>query len=139
MAIVLISCENHQTQQMGNAWSLPEPTATAEPVLELRSEGLNGTTANGRTRLSHRLIVQMVAMVLKVVYFPLHELLGLGGVLGWVFQQLFQAPDDSRFLSMPQIMEKLFDPLFGLVGAFPMQRVTHHPEVLARMMKIQRF
>jgi hypothetical protein len=124
---------------MGNAWPLPEPTATAEPVLELRSEGLNGPTANGGTRLSHRLIVQMVAMVLKVVYFPLHELLGFSGALGWVFQQLFQAPDDSRFLSMPQIMEKLFDPLFGLVGAFPVQRVTHRPEVLARMMKIQRF
>ena len=82
MAIVLISRENHQTQQMGNAWPLPEPTATAEPVLELRSEGLNGPTANGGTRLSHRLIVQMVAMVLKVVYFPFHDLLDFGGALG---------------------------------------------------------
>ena len=84
---------------MGNAWSLPEPTTTAEPVLELTSEGLNRATANGWARLSHRLIVQMVAMVLKVVYFPSHD-------LGWA-------------------------------GAFPVQSVSHRPEVLARMMKVQ--
>src|ERR1035441_10172139 len=137
VAIVLISHENHQTQQMGDAWSLPEPATTAEPVLELRPEGFNCPTANGRARLSHRLIVQMVAMVLKVVYFPFHDLLDFGGALGWAFKQLFQAPDDSRFLPMTQIMEKLFDPLFGLVRAFPVQSVTHRPEVLARMMKVQ--
>src|ERR1035437_618813 len=122
---------------MGDAWSPQDPATTAEPVLELRPEGLNCPTANGRASLSHRLIVQMAAMVLKVVYFPFHDLLGFGGALGWAFKQLFQAPDDSRFLPMTQIMEKLFDPLFGLVRAFPVQSVTHRPEVLARMMKVQ--
>lgn len=117
MALVLISREHDQAQQMGNAWSLPEPAATAEPVLELRSERLNCPTANGCASLSHRLVVQMVAMVLKVVYFPLHELLGFSGALGWVFQQLFQAPDDSRFLSMTQIMEKLST--HSLAGSVP--------------------
>ena len=92
MAIVLISHENDQTQQMGNAWSLPEPTTTAEPILELRSEGLNCPTANGSASLSHRLIVQMVAMVLKVVYFPFHDLLGLSWTRSWAFKQLFQTP-----------------------------------------------
>src|SRR5665811_1677440 len=48
---------------MGDAWSLPEPATTAEPVLELRPEGFNCPTANGRASLSHRLIVQMVAML----------------------------------------------------------------------------
>src|ERR1035441_9902612 len=43
MAIVLISHENDQTQQMGNAWSLPEPTTASESVLELRPEGLDRT------------------------------------------------------------------------------------------------
>ena len=80
---------------MGKAWSLPEPTTTAEPVLELRSEGLNCPTADGSASLGHRLIVQMVAMVLKVVCFPSHDLLDFGGAL-WAFKQLFQAPDDSR-------------------------------------------
>jgi hypothetical protein len=81
---------------MGKAWSLPEPTTTAEPVLELRSEGLNCPTANGRASVSHRLILQMVAMVLKAACFPFHDLLDFGGALGWAFKQLFQAPDDSR-------------------------------------------
>ena len=122
---------------MSDAGSLPEPTTTAEPVLELRPEGLNCPTANGSASLSHSLIVQMVAMVLKAVYFPSHDLLDFGGALGWAFKQLFQAPEDSRFLSMTQIMEKLFDPLFGWVRAFPVQSVSHRPEVLARMMKVQ--
>src|ERR1022692_3094574 len=122
---------------MSDAWSLPEPATTPEPVLELRSERLNCPTANGWTRLGHRLIVQMVAVVLKIVYFPLHNLLGFSRARGRLFKQLFQTPHDSRFLSMTQIMEKCFDPLFGLVGAFPVQRVTHCPEVLARMMKVQ--
>ena len=69
----------------------------------------------------------MVAMVLEVVCFPFHDLLDFGGALGWAFKQLFQAPDDSRFLSMTQIMEKLLDPLFGLVGAFPVQSVSPLP------------
>src|ERR1039457_1626791 len=36
-------------------------------------------------------------------------------------------------------MQKRLDPLFGWVGAFSMQSVTHRPEVLAGMMKIQCF
>ena len=92
---------------MGDAWSLPEATTTAEPILELRSEGFNCPTANGRASLSHRLIKQMVAMVLKVVYFPFHDLLDFGGALGWAFMQLFQAPEDSHFLSMTQSLEEL--------------------------------
>ena len=102
---------------MGNAWSPPEPTTTAEPVLELRCEGLNCPTADGSASLGHRLIVQMVAMVLKVVCFPSHDLLDFGGALPWAFKQLFQAPDDSRFLSMTQIMEKLST--HSLAGSVP--------------------
>src|ERR1017187_6395557 len=79
----------------------------------------------------------MVTMVLEVVYFPFHDLLDFSGALGWAFQQLFQAPYDSRFLAMTQIMQQLLDPLFGLVGAFPMQSVTHRPEELAGLGKIQ--
>src|ERR1035438_7403955 len=108
---------------MGDAWSLPESATTAEAVLELRPEGLNCPTANGCASFGHRLIVQMVAMVLKVVYFLLHDLLGFSGALGGAFKQLFQAPDDARFLSMTQIMQMLLDPLFGWGGAFPVQSV----------------
>src|ERR1017187_4986553 len=79
----------------------------------------------------------MVTMVLEVVYFPFHDLLDFSGALGWAFQQLFQAPYDSRFLAMTHLMQQLLDPRFGLVGAFPMQSVTHRPEVLAVMVKIQ--
>src|ERR1035441_6443248 len=79
----------------------------------------------------------MVTMVLEVVYFPFHDLLDFSGALGWAFQQLFQAPYDSRFLPMTQIMQKLLDPLFGWVGAFPVQSVSHRPKVLAGMVKIQ--
>jgi hypothetical protein len=79
----------------------------------------------------------MVTMVLEVVYFPFHDLLDFSGALGWAFQQLFQASYDSRFLPMTQIMQKLLDPLFGWVGAFPVQSVSHRPKVLARMVKIQ--
>ena len=57
MAIVLISDENDQPQQMGNARSLPEPTTTSESVLELRPEGLDRPTANGRASLGHRLVM----------------------------------------------------------------------------------
>jgi hypothetical protein len=42
----------------------------------------------------------MAAMVLKVVYFPFHDLLGFCGALGRAFKQLFQTPYDSRFLPM---------------------------------------
>src|ERR1035441_9848353 len=79
----------------------------------------------------------MVTMVFKVVYFPFHNLLDFSGALGGAFQQLFQASYDSRFLAMTQIMQKLLHPLFGLVGAFPVQSVSHRPKVLAGMVKIQ--
>src|ERR1035437_2633231 len=79
----------------------------------------------------------MVTMVLEVVYFRFHDLLDFSGALGWAFQQLFQASYDSRFLPMTQLMQQLLDPLFGWVGAFPVQSVTHRPKVLARMVKIQ--
>ena len=63
--------------------------------------------------------------------------MGFSGALGWAFKQLFQTLPDSRFLAMTQIMQKLLHPLFGLVGAFPVQSVTPGPEVLAGMVKIQ--
>ena len=98
---------------MGNARPLPESTTTAEPVLELRAKGLDCPTAYGCASVGHRLVVEMVTMIIEVVYFPFHNLLDFSGALGWAFQQLFQATDDSRFPPMTQIMQKLLHPLCG--------------------------
>ena len=67
---------------MADAWSPPELTAPTEPLLELNAQGLHCAAANGRASLSYRLIMQMVAMVAKVVYFACHNLLDFGGALG---------------------------------------------------------
>jgi hypothetical protein len=89
---------------VADAGSLAELTTPTEPLLELSAQELNGTAANGRASLSDRLIMQMVAMVLKVVYLPFQNLLDLGAALGSAFKQLFQAPYYLPFLSMAQTM-----------------------------------
>jgi hypothetical protein len=46
----------------------------------------------GRVSLNHCLVMQMVAMVSKVVYLSFHSLLDLGGALGCALEPLSQAP-----------------------------------------------
>ena len=104
---------------MANAWSPPELTTAAEPLLELNAQGLNCAAANGGARLGHRLIMQMVAMVANAVYFACHNLLDFGGARGWAFKPFLQAPYDSRLLSVTQTLQEFWTHSLALAVPSP--------------------
>ena len=66
---------------MSEARAAPDLAAAAQAPLQLLAQGFDGPAAAWRARLLHRLVVQMLAMSHKVVYFPFHHFLALGRAL----------------------------------------------------------
>src|ERR1017187_7153546 len=108
---------------MGEPWAAPGLTATAQTLLELFAQRLGGPTAPRSPGWLHRLVVQVVAVVLKVTHFPFEfDLLG-GRAHGGGLEQLFQAAHDARLAAPPQGLEPRLHPGPGFRRAFAVEQV----------------
>src|ERR1035441_7654970 len=62
--------QDAQSEQMSESLAAPGLTATAQTLLELFAQRLGGSAAPRGSGFLHRLVVQVVAVVLKVAHFP---------------------------------------------------------------------
>jgi hypothetical protein len=73
---------------MSEARPAPNPSAAPQAPLQLLAQRFDRPAAARRTRFLHGFVVQMLAMIQKVVHLPLHHLMALGGVRSdWAFRQ----------------------------------------------------
>lgn len=87
---------------MGETRAAPNLAAPAQAPLQLLAQRFDRPAAARRTRFLHRVVVQMMAMVYKVVHFPLHPFLTLGRWLRLGLQKLLEATHQASFLSLSQ-------------------------------------
>ena len=77
MGIIVIFEEEAQPEQMGEARAAPSLTAPAQALLELFAQGLGRPAAPRGPGFRHGLVVQVVAVALKVTHLAFEfELLG---------------------------------------------------------------
>ena len=101
-------------EHIGQPARRPKLAATFQAVLELAAGGFHRTRTNRGVAGGQVGILEVVAVVLEVVDFPIDD--WIGGIPG---QQLLECVDHSMLGVVAELMKKGIDPsgsLFGAIG-----------------------
>lgn len=119
---------------MGQPTRRPKLAATFQSVLELTACGFHGAGTNRGVAGGHVGIVEVVAVVLEVMDFPIDD--WIGRIPG---QQFLERVDHAMLRSVAQIIEKELDPSGGQFGAIGVKMAGEAPEVFAAVIEVQGF
>ena len=132
MGIIVIFEEEAQPKQMGEARAAPGLTAPAQALLELFAQRLGRPAALRGPGFRHGLVVQVVAVILKVTHFAFEFALLGRRARGGRCEQLFQPAHDARLAAPTQGFEQRLHPGPRLGRGLAVEQVRHGPEVVRR-------
>ena len=107
-----------------------------EAILQLRTERFNRAGTRWEAFGGIVLVVETVAIGLKILDFPLDQIAEQALEFAGFFAQGFQGFDDLLLLAMTQLMEQRLDPLPRL-GRLGIEIAGYIPEVLGGVVEVQ--